>query len=86
MGKVFSARQLQNQPGQKPSSRFRSNTDQVALTSMPMAPQESPELLRELKNHDIAEQASPAQLKQKPPTNQVSPRSRPAAQRADASR
>jgi hypothetical protein len=53
---------------------------------MPMAPQESPELLRELKNHDIAEQASPAQLKQKPPTNQVSPRSRPAAQRADASR
>jgi hypothetical protein len=24
MGKVFSARQLQNQPGQKPSSRFRS--------------------------------------------------------------
>lgn len=65
---------------------FPDSADQVALTSMPMAPQESPELLRELKNHDIAEQASPAQLKQKPPTNQVSPRSRPAAQRADASR
>ena len=69
---------------------FPDGPNQVALTmSMPMgsiSPQESPELLRELKNHDVAEQASPAQLKQKPATNRVSPKSRPVAQRADASR
>ena len=69
---------------------FPDSADQVALTtSMPITSvtaQESIETLRELKNHDVAEQTSPAQLKQAPVANRGSARSRAAAQRADAAR
>ena len=69
---------------------FPESTDQVALTtSFPItsAPsQESIELPPESKNGEIAEEAAPGQLKQKPTANRALPKSRAAAQRADAAR